>query len=301
MIKEIKGDFLQWLRGFYYVVKNQSVTQACFDMGRNQSTISYQIKSLENEFGITLFDRSMGKMELTSEGKMFLEKTISVFEIIHDMQSNLNCSTLENRGNISIAASHAIIQYLLMKSITQFRKKSPKVTFELEGGGLEMILDRVQSAEVDFGIATINFLPKGLVTHTLFETGMILITCKDNPFISGPEPTLEQIARVPYISTPLRSSSMDEIQRIFSKNDIHLNPVVTLNNYESIKRYVQAGIGVAILDSFTITKKDHKKLDVYPMDKFFSPRNHVIIMRKQKYVSPQARAFLESIKPNIGL
>ena len=82
MIEQIGGDFLQWLRGFYFVARRQSVTRASLEMRRNQSTISHQIKCLENEFGVTLFDRSRGKMDLTPEGKTFLDKAISVFEII---------------------------------------------------------------------------------------------------------------------------------------------------------------------------------------------------------------------------
>ncbi|MBW1913143.1 MAG: LysR family transcriptional regulator, partial [Deltaproteobacteria bacterium] len=51
MIEEMGGDFLQWLRGFYYVAKRGSMTLAALEMGRNQPTISHQIKCLENEFG----------------------------------------------------------------------------------------------------------------------------------------------------------------------------------------------------------------------------------------------------------
>ena len=82
MIDEMPGDFLQWLRGFYYVAKQGSVTNAAGIMGRQQPTISRQIKCIEKELGVTLFDRSSGKMELTPEGKIVLEKAISIFEDI---------------------------------------------------------------------------------------------------------------------------------------------------------------------------------------------------------------------------
>lgn len=300
MIDEIRGDFLQWLRGFYYVVKNQSVTKACVDMGRNQSTISHQIKCLENEFGITLFDRSLGKMELTSEGKLFLEKTISVFEIIKGMQSELSADSLENKGEITIAASYAIIHYFLPDYIKRFRKRSPAVTFELEGGGLEMIIDRVESAEVDFGIVSVRKLPEGLITHSLFETGMTLLACRNNPFFSNSVPTLGQIADIPFISTPLQATARDDVERVFRKNNLKLNHVIVLDNYASIKIYVQTGIGISILESFALTKNDHKKFDLYPMDPFFEPSKYMIVMRNKKYLSPQARAFLKSIKPEIA-
>jgi LysR family cyn operon transcriptional activator len=67
MIDQIGGDFLQWLRGSYFVAKTGSVTQASVEMGREQAAITHQIKCLEEEFGVLLFDRSPGRLGLTPE------------------------------------------------------------------------------------------------------------------------------------------------------------------------------------------------------------------------------------------
>ncbi len=79
MIEEIQGDFLQWLRGFYFVAERGSITQATLAMGREQPTITRQIKCLEKQLGVTLFDRSAGTMKLTHEGRDLLEKVIRLF------------------------------------------------------------------------------------------------------------------------------------------------------------------------------------------------------------------------------
>ena len=57
MIEELNGDFLQWLRGFYYVAQTGSIRRAAQMMNRNPSTISYQLRSLEEELNTVLFDR----------------------------------------------------------------------------------------------------------------------------------------------------------------------------------------------------------------------------------------------------
>jgi DNA-binding transcriptional LysR family regulator len=299
VIEEIGGDFLQWLRGFYYVARRQSVTRASLEMRRNQSTISHQIKCLENEFGVTLFDRSRGKMDLTPEGKGFLDKAISVFEIIKEMKGEISKGYLETRGKVIIAASHSIIHYFLPRYIVQFRKESPNVNFELEGGGVEMILERVESAEVDFGIASLNAVPDGIIYHDLFETGLRLLAPKDNSFFSGQELTLEQIARAPFIFFPHHSTITPLIERVFAKNHLKLNVVLVLNNFESVKKYVSLGTGISILDDYALTEKDKDKIHIYPLDRFFGRRIYGLILRKQKYLSPPAKVFLHSIKPDI--
>ena len=72
MIPELNGDFLQWLRGFYYVAKTGSVRRAAELMHRNPSTISYQLRSLETELNTVLFDRYKKSLQITPEGKKLL-------------------------------------------------------------------------------------------------------------------------------------------------------------------------------------------------------------------------------------
>jgi len=85
MIKEFGGDLIQWLRGFYFVARTGSVTRAAEAMRRNQPAVSHQIKCLEEEFGIFLFERSRGRMELTAEGKVLLELVVPLFELIEEI------------------------------------------------------------------------------------------------------------------------------------------------------------------------------------------------------------------------
>lgn len=299
MIEEFGGDFLQWLRGFYFVAKKESVTLAGLEMGRNQPTISHQIKCLENEFGVTLFDRSQGKMKLTPEGKVFLDKVISVFEIIKEMKSEIGEDSKLYQGGVDIAATHAIIHYFLPQFIVHFTKIWPKVNFKLEGGGLKMILGRIDSAEADFGIASLNSVPDGVVYYDLIETGLKLLAPKNNPFSFDFEPTLEQISKIPFIFFPSSSTITPLIERRFAEDNLKLNVVLVLNNFESVKKYVELGVGVSILDDYTITRKDVEKLDIYALDRFFSPRKYGIIIRRQKYLSPVAKAFLRCIKPDL--
>jgi LysR family cyn operon transcriptional activator len=104
MINEISGDFLQWLRGFYFVAKAGSIQQAVTAMGRASSTISRQIHCLEKELGVTLFDRSSGKMMITPEGNKLLEEAVMLFENMKQIKGEFNDVGIEYEGNISIVA-----------------------------------------------------------------------------------------------------------------------------------------------------------------------------------------------------
>ena len=86
MIPELNGDLLQWLRGFYYVARTGSVRKAAELMHRNPSTISYQLKCLEDDLGTVLFVFFYKSMKITREGEKLLEWTISTFETLQGMR-----------------------------------------------------------------------------------------------------------------------------------------------------------------------------------------------------------------------
>ena len=298
MIDEMGGDFLQWLRGFYFVAKRGSVTLAAVEMGRNQPTVSHQIKCLENEFGVVLFDRTGGRMELTPEGKVFLEKAISLFEVVKEMRDEVGTERLHGKGLVNVCTTHAIIHYFLPRFIVAFKKDFPLVRFEIEGGGADRILEQVDSAEADFGIASLDSVPPQLSYQELFETSLTLIAPKRNYFFKGPRPTLEEISAAPFIIFPRSSTITPLITEKFSEQGMRLNVVFTLNNFETVKKFVALGSGVSILDEYAVGREDRETLDVFPLDRFFPRRKYGLILRKKKYLPPMVRAFISRITPD---
>jgi DNA-binding transcriptional LysR family regulator len=299
MIEQIGGDFVQWLRGFYYVAKSGSVTRAALEMGRNQPTISHQIKCLETEFGVSLFDRSSGKMELTPEGKALLDKSISLFETVREMKSEIQGEKLEQKGKIIIATTHAVVHFFLPRFVVEFRKTHPEVDFDIEGGGLEMILERIESAEADFGICNLSTTPQNMLYYDILETGLVLVAPKDNRFSAKRSPTLKEIARAPFIFFPRTSTMTPIIEKRFAHENLKLKVVLILNNYESVKKYVAMGVGVSILDDYALTREDYDKLHIFPLDEFFDKRKYGLIVRRKKYLAPAAKAFIRSINSGI--
>ena len=162
-----------------------------------------------------------------------------------------------------------------------------------------MILERVESAEADFGIANLPEVPEPFLYHHLFETSLKLIAPKKNPFSLRGRLTLDSISRVPFIAFPRSSTLTPFVENRFLEENLNLNVVLVLNNYESVKKYVALGIGIAILDDYALTGEDRKSLDIFSLDHFFGKRDYGLIMRKRKYLSPAAKAFIGCIKPGI--
>jgi DNA-binding transcriptional LysR family regulator len=299
MIEEITGDFLQWLRGFYFVADKESVTEASVAMRREQPTITHQIKCLEKELGVTLFDRSSGRMRLTSEGRVLFEKAISVFEIIKEMRSELGKEQLDYQGKIVIATSNAIIDCFLPRYLLKFRSTHPRVNIEMQGVGYEMVLGKVDSGEVDFGISIVNSFPDTIVYHHLFEAGVKLIAPKNNTFFVGKSPSLREIAKAPFIFFTRPNSISSAIEERFNRVGLKLNVVMIPSSYVSLKKYVALGIGVAIVSDLALSLEDEGMIDIFSLDRYFDKWRYYLLLRKKKYFSPAGRALLRIIKPDI--
>ena len=299
MIEEIPGDLLQWLRGFYHVADRGSITQATGAMGREQPTITRQIKCLEKELGTTLFDRSSGKMKLTPEGRILFDKAISLFEDVREIRSIFKKELLGYQGTISFAAGYASIDNFLSPYIVNFRHSHPGDSFNIQGTFFQTVYEKVDSGEVDFGITLLESFPSTLLGHDLFETGQKLIAPKGHRFFSGKNPTLKQIAEAPLILFSRTGVIEPFVEQSFAKEGLTPNVVMTFNNFSSMKKFVGLGLGVAIVSDYAVSAEDEKTLDVISLDDQFRKRRVGILLRKRKYHAPAVQAFLRTLKPDI--
>lgn len=295
MIQEFGGDFLQWLRGFYYVATTGSVSMASKSMGRNQPAISHQVKSLEEELNVTLFDRSKGKMTLTFEGQELLQKTISIFEIIKEIRAELGRDNMAICGTISIATTHAINLYYLPGYIVPFQRKHSDVFFDIKGGPLQTIMDNIEASDVDFGIGSFIKVPDDVTYEELFQTRLVLIAPQHDVFEIGQQLTLEKLKTLPILTPPKTSTIYTLMKNMAQSEHFDWNVVQTINAFSLLKRYVQLGFGVGIIDEYAISE-DLDKFSVYALDDFFGPRSYGVVTRKRKYLSPQVRSFIKSLK-----
>ncbi|MFR8581001.1 MAG: LysR family transcriptional regulator, partial [Bilophila wadsworthia] len=126
MIEELNGDFLQWLRGFYYVSQTGSIRRAAQMMNRNPSTISYQIRSLEEELNTVLFDRYKKSLRITPEGKKLFEWTVYTFETLRGLRSEVGTLSGKLQGTVTFS-SNLPFAAQVVGIISGFRERHPDV------------------------------------------------------------------------------------------------------------------------------------------------------------------------------
>ena len=305
MIEELNGDFLQWLRGFYYVSQTGSIRRAAQMMNRNPSTISYQIRSLEEELNTVLFDRYKKSLRITPEGKKLFEWTVYTFETLRGLRSEVGTLSGKLQGTVTFS-SNLPFAAQVVGIISGFRERHPDVNIRIRRALTYEVVDDVESSKVDFGLTGVTVLPDHSELEELFQARPLLIVHRDNTYHLPKKPKLSDLERLPFVS--FLSERMDDSGEPYFENmDATLfvkNTVLSVNNYHLMLRYVLHGVGAAIMDEMGLKASsygtDWRPLVSYPLDEFLPTVRYGILVRKRKHLSPQAKGLIENIREELA-
>lgn len=293
MLQEFSGDFIQWLRGFYYTATCGNMTAAMKEMHRNQSALTYQIKNLEKEFGVKLFTGTKNNRVLTEEGKLLLNRAAQLFGFIRELREQLAHLPSEVKGELRLSAMFSFYNHILPQLVEKFATRHPDVLFRLHSGMLEKdVFDAVLSGTVDMGLLASMNIPDELVSIPLFRTDLVLITparLRLNP----DQLTLEQISHLQLGSSELKSSLWLNITGQCQRYGITLKPKHIIDHQDCLLHCVASGLCSTILDAFVVEDVNFRgALNVYPLTRYFKPRQYYLVMQKQSpYQYPQVKAF----------
>lgn len=305
MIEELSGDFFQQLRGFYYTAQTGSIRKAAQLMNRNPSTISWQIRQLEEQLNTVLFDRYMKRLRITPEGERLLAWTISTFELLRGMRSDISSPSGILRGTISIS-SNLPFSALVVRIIAAFRRQHPEVRIKIRRALPYETVEDVLSSRVDFGLTGITRDVPNCRFEELFTSSPLLIAREDNNFNLPERPTEEDLIRLPIIS--FLAENMEESGDPYFDTSLAsfshpLNIVLGVNNYHLMLRYVKQGMGVAIMDELCLMASKYGNLGeglrAYPLDGILPQVHNGILLRHHKYLSPQAAALIAGMRDEL--
>ncbi|MCB6543252.1 LysR family transcriptional regulator [Desulfovibrio desulfuricans] len=305
MLEELSGDFLQWLRGFYYVANTGSIRRAAELMHRNPSTISYQIRNLEQELNVVLFDRCKKSLRITQEGKKLLEWTITTFETLESMRSEVGSADGNLQGRVEIAITLPFAA-LTVGVITKFCQNNPNVEVNLLRSLSYEAQTSVRESKVDFAMTGVLRIPEKDHMDVLFKARPMLVVRRDHPWHIPVVPTVDVLQKLPFISflpqDLYREGGGQSLERAV-RQTYQRKVAITVNNYHIMLRFVLQGLGVAVLDEVclraTLFGADWSPLISYPLDHILPNVLYGILTRRNKHFSPQAEALRAEVKSHM--
>jgi DNA-binding transcriptional LysR family regulator len=296
-----KADRLKPLRAFCQTVRLGSVSRAAEALYLSQPAITLQLQALERDLGVRLFERSGRRLVPTREGEALYALARPLVEgldgldaVFHERVRGLDA------GSLDIAAGSSTILYLLPGIVDAFRQRQPDVRLSLHNvtgaGGLNLL----RSDAVDFAVGSMLDVPADLDYAPVYRFEPMLITPPDHPLAHKRELALEDLSPYGLILPPKRLTTYRLVDLVFQRARVPYTVALEVGGWEVIKQYVSMGLGISIVTAICLTEADRARLAARSLSAWFPSRSYGVVMRKGKYLSPQARDFVGLIQPQLS-
>ncbi|MBD0263270.1 MAG: LysR family transcriptional regulator [Tolypothrix sp. Co-bin9] len=235
---------LYQIKYFLTVVEAGGFTKAAERLFISQPSLSVGIKKLEQELGVTLFERGGRRAILTHPGKHFLEKAQA---ILHEYESALSeLKNFQKQENLKIGVLRTIRIDNLSRLIATFREKYPSVALQLCDGNLEELRTWLELGEIDLAITVLGNNEDSKTSVSLFQQRRLLAVPKTHPLAEKETITLGELDGVPYIER-INCELWGESRKWFESEGIQPHVVYKADHEEWVVSLVSAGLGVTIM------------------------------------------------------
>ncbi|HRN61315.1 MAG TPA: LysR family transcriptional regulator [Luteimonas sp.] len=295
-----KADRLKPLRAFCQTARLGSVSRAAEALYVSQPAITLQLQALERELGQKLFERSGRRLVPTRAGEALYELARPLVDGIDTLPTAFGDALKGmDAGALNIAANSSTILYLLPQIVERFRERHADVRLSLHNTVSADGTDLLRTDEVDLVVGSMHDVPGDLVYEPLHRFEQRLVMPPGHPLADKEELTLADIGQHGLILPPKRQITWRLVDLVFQQNRVPYTVALEVGGWEVIKQYVAMGMGISILSSICLTDADRGRLVTRPLDRFFPARSYGVVMRKGKLPTPQARAFMDLIHPDM--
>ncbi len=292
-----KQNRLKQLRAFCRTAQLGSISEAAERLFLSQPTVSLQIQALERELGAVLFERRGPRIRLTPQGEALFRLAQPLVEGMDTLQETFAATfgALES-GELNIAAGESTILYILPQAMKRFAEAYPKIELKLHNVTGRDGLAMLRADEADFAVGSMLELPVDITYDPIFTYDPVLITPLDHPLAGKQEVTLEDISPHGLILPPRHLSTWRMVDLVFNQHGVSYRVALEAGGWEVIKKYVELGLGVSIVTDVCLTPEDRVARN--PLNEYFPTRSYGIVLRKGKFLSPQAMRFIEMMDPD---
>lgn len=270
------------------ILETGSFQKAADKLSYTQSTVTFQIKQLEEELSIKLFEKIGRKMELTQAGKDILPYVDTVLQGIEQI-NNYGKNLSDIKGSLKLAIPDSILIYTMQPFIQKFLHEAPNV---------QLVINSIQSGEInrsivdgtaDIGINCEKTSYPDTVIHKKIGTYRVLLVAA--PFVNSE--LLDFITPHQRKAFSLICNEPDgyyqlEMDKYLEEKDIILNPYMKVQSIEAVKRCVMNNLGIAVVPSYSVVE-ELKNGSLVPVKTELDEKiyNSIYIYNKNKWISPQ--------------
>ena len=293
---------LRNLNTFIQVAESGSFTRASKKLGYSQPTISVQIKQLESELGIKLFDRIGRTVQLTYKGRDVLVHAQRICHMCQEMMLETSRET-ELQGTIRLAMADSLCPLLVGSGFPSLREYYPNLSIKVTSAGTEELFRLLDHNEVDVVCTLDNhFYDTNYVIANEERVGLHFVASSDNPLAGMESVSITELLAQPFLLTEKGMSYRRLLDERLAQDSLEIQPILEIGHADIICQLVEKNIGLSFLPDYVTEEAVQRggivRLNVpgyepelwkqllYHRDKWLSPQMDAVIGQLSAVILP---------------
>ena len=293
---------LQQLRYIWEVARHDlNVSATAQGLFTSQPGISKQVRLLEDELGVEIFERS-GKhlTRVTPAGEIILAKAGEILRTVESIKKVAQEFRNDHKGTLSIATTHTQARYALPPTIKAFMERYPEVSLHMHQGTPVQISEMAADGTVDFAIATEALeLFSDLVMMPCYEWNRCVIVPRGHPLAALGTLSIEEVAKYSLVTYVFGFTGRSHLDEAFHSRGLTPRVVFTATDADVIKTYVRLGLGIGIIARMAVDETLDRDLVALDASKLFRPSVTKIGFRRGTFLRGYMYEFIELFAPHL--
>ena len=292
---------LESLKMFCDVVETGSFSRAAQLNHVTQSAVSQQIRALENRYEQKLLSRSARQVTPTPAGERLFRGCKEILARFGEVEQEIREQSSEVAGTCTVSTIYSVGLHELQNIQKGLLRTHPKVNMRLIYRRNDQVYDDVILGAAEIGVVAYPQPRAGVDVLPFRDDKLTVICAPSHPLASKGKVSLTALADTPFIAYDREAPTRKALDRLFREKNVEIEPVMEIDNVETIKRAVEMGVGVAILPAATV---QHEVAQGTLVAKPFAEGNFTrpigLLVRKGKYLDRASQAVLDSFKEAAG-
>lgn len=282
---------LRQFRVFESVASHLSFTQAAKSLHLSQPAVSMQVKQMEQQVGLPLFEQIGKQVHLTEAGQEIFHYSRAIGQLLSEAEEVINELKGSQRGKLTISVA-STANYFVPTLLGTFHDRFPDITVSLDVTNRETLLEQMEKNEVDLVVMGQPPKEMNLEAGTFMENPLVIIAPPDHPLAKEKNIPMSRMEDEIFLTRERGSGTRSAIERFFEQHEVQLNTGMEIASNEAIKQSVQAGLGLGLLSRDTLEMElALNKLVILDVEDFPIVRHWYVMHRKGKRLSAVAQAF----------
>ncbi|MCL4123648.1 UNVERIFIED_CONTAM: hypothetical protein GTU68_058999 [Idotea baltica] len=293
---------LQQLRYIVEVVNHSlNVSSTAESLYTSQPGISKQVRLLEDELGVQIFERS-GKhlTRVTPSGEEIIKISREILSRVESIKSVAGEHTHPERGTLNITTTHTQARYALPDVIKGFTTRYPDVSLHMHQGTPAQMSDAIAKGTADFAIATEALhLYQDAIMLPCYHWNRSIVVTKDHPLAKKTSVTIEDLAAYELVTYVFGFTGRSALDSAFNKAGLKPKIVFTATDADVIKTYVRLGIGVGVIASMAMDPERDSDLVALDASHIFDASTTTIGFKRGSFLKSYMFDFMERFAPHL--